>query len=209
MPKKRPVNTRHGLINDPAAYLLACTGREYRREDGYQTDGDFARRQAEYESGKNGKSLPNCTLAAIVNALGYYRAHGFPSIPADPAECYALLRRHVRLFHAPMLGGYPAFLNAPLVRRLWRALGEDVFPAVYPLPSAKTMRRQIERGEPLVLSLWSPVYRGHTVLLLGWELWTDGRTPRLFWIVRDGWRRAPRYLDAQGAFIYQMIRMVK
>lgn len=198
-----------GLIDSPEAYLHACTGGSWHCESRFYTGGDFALCQNEYEP-RSGCPSQNCTLAAAVNALNCYRGR-FPRIPGDPMECYRLLRRHVRLFQtpAPFPGGYPALMNAVLVRRLWRLLGVDAWPAVYPFPDARELRRQIGRGVPLLLSVWSRAYGSHTVLLLGWELWSDGRSHRLLWIIRDGWQSAPRFLDADGCWIAQAIRLAR
>lgn len=205
--KKILTDQKGGLINSPGAYLFACTGREYRLKAGIRAEADFGLRQIEYES-KDGKACPNCTPAALINALGYYR-HSWPQIPDDPHACYQLLRKHLRLFRSPLpgIGGYPAPLNATLTRRLWRLLGIDAWPAVYPFPGARRLRMLSSEGIPLILSIWTKAYRAHTVLLLGWELWSDGQTSRLFWVIRDGWRHEPRYLDAEEKGILQAVLM--
>lgn len=202
--KTIPVDRPGGLIESPGKYLYQCTGKTFQLMDGFRLEGDFALRQFEYES-RDGKSCPNCTPAALVNALGFYR-RDYPEIPADPHACYRILRPHLRLFRSPVpgCGGYPAVLNAVLVRRLWRLLGVDAWPSVHPFPGRKLMQ---DSREPLVLSLWSKAYKGHTVLLLGWEEWGDGENRRLFWAVRDGWRHEPRYLDAGVKQIWQAVRM--
>ena len=208
MRKANQINSPGGLIDSPADYLKNCAGGDWRQESGFHTVGDFGLCQNEYEPRK--PAAQNCTPAAAVNALGCYRER-FPEIPSDPLECYRLLRRHVRLIQTPVpgIGGYPAILNAVMARRLWRLLGADAWPAVYPFPGAATLRKQVERGEPLLLSLLSRAYRSHTVLLLGWELWSDGRTHRLFWVIRDGWRREPRFLDADACWIFQAVRLAR
>ncbi len=209
MRKRLKTNLPGGLIDSPAAYLQNCAGNVWRCENGYCTGGDFALCQMEYEQCGD-RACQNCTPAAAVNALGYYRSR-FPQIPDDPQTCYQTLRQHLRLIQSPvpLIGGYPAFLNAVMVRRMWRLLGIDAWPTVYPFPDAAMLRKQIERGEPLMLSLKSQAYRSHTVLLLGWELWTDGKTYRLLWTIRDGWQRDVRYLDADHCWIYQAIRLAR
>ena len=210
MPRKRHINQRGGLIDAPGAYLLACTGRSFRQTGGFQLETEPMLRQLEYEAW-DGKPCPNCTPSALANALAYYRRR-WPQIPDDPRERYRLLRGHLRLVHSPLpgSGGYPAFLNAVLVRRLWRLLGIDAWPVTYPFPSARRLRQLIASdGTPLVLSIWSKAYLGHTVLLLGWEIWSDGQAPRLFWVVHDGWSDAPRFLDAEAVRIWQAVRMAR
>ncbi len=207
---RKPINHPGGLISAPPDYLQNCSSGAWRLVDSFHMDSrDFGLRQLEYET-HSGKPCPNCTPTALVNALGHYRAR-FPAIPDDPHACYALLRTHMRLVQTgiPTLGGYPFLLEPVLARRLWRLLGVDAWPALYPLPDARTLRRQSERGAPLVLSLWSQAYRSHTVLLLGWELWTDGRAPRLFWCIRDGWAGGLRYLDADACLILQALRLAR
>lgn len=208
--RKRPEPDHPGgLIDAPETYLQNCTGHSWYRESHYRTGGDFALPQSSYEP-RRGRPSQNCTPAAAVNALGCYRGR-FPQIPDDPQACYRLLRPHIRLVQTPLpcIGGYPAILNAVMIRRLWRLLGIDAWPAVYPFPSAATLRRETEQGIPLLLSIWSSAYRSHTVLLLGWELWTDGRTHRLLWVLRDGWRSEPRWLDADSCCIFQAIRLAR
>ena len=210
MPEKASVDQPGGLIQSPEKYLLARTGRQFHQYSGVHTAAGFALRQADYEN-RNGAARPNCTPAALVNALGYYRPF-WPWIPADPHECYQLLRPHVRLVSSPLagLGGYPAPLNPVLIRRLWRLLEIDAWPAVFPFPDARQLRRLTrEDGAPLVLSFWSRTYRAHTALLLGWELWSDGQVPSLLWRIQDGWHSIPRYLDASQCLILQAIRMAK
>ena len=210
MSAKPPIDHKGGLINSPEAYLTNCTGHNFRRVGGFDTKGGFTLLQKEYEN-RDGKPYPNCTPTALVNALGFYRGR-WPQIPEEPKEIYQLLRGHIRLLRTsfPGIGGYPAFLNTVLVRRLWRLLGIDAWPCTYPFPSAKTLRELLNREKtPLVLSIWSKAYLGHSVVLLGWELWSDGQTNRLFWRVQDGWQRAPRYLDANAVSIWQAILMAK
>ena len=210
MPVKPPIDQPGGLINSPKAYLRNGTGRSFEKTGGFQTAGGFSLCQRDYEP-PGGKSCPNCTPTAIVNALGFYRLR-WPGLADDPREVYRLLREHLRLLRTPVpgLGGYPAFLNAVLVRRLWRLLGVDAWPEAYPFPSARRLRELLERKHaPLLLSIWSPVYRGHTVVLLGWELWSDGQTNRLFWLVQDGWQRTARYLDADAVSLWQAILLAR
>lgn len=205
---KPAIDHQGGLINSPEVYLKNCTGRNFHKVSGFEAKGVFSLLQKEYEN-PSGKPYPNCTPAALVNAMGFYRDR-WPQIPEEPREIYRLLRRHVCLLRTavPGIGGYPAFLNAVLVRRLWRLLGIDAWPCIYPFPSAKTLRGLLDRKKaPLVLSIWSSVYLGHSVVLLGWELWGDGQTKRLFWRIQDGWQRAPRYLDANAVSIWQAILM--
>lgn len=210
MPAKPPIDHPGGLISSPEAYLTNCTGRNFHKSGGFETKGGFTLLQKEYEN-PSGKPYPNCTPTALVNTLGCYRGR-WPQIPEEPKEIYRLLRRHVYLLRTPFpgVGGYPAFLNAVLARRLWRLLDIDAWPYTYPFPSAKTMRGLLDREKmPLVLSIWSKAYLGHTVVLLGWELWSDGQTNRLFWRIQDGWQRSPRYLDADAVSIWQAILMAK
>ena len=210
MSAKPPIDHKGGLINSPEAYLTNCTGHNFRKAGGFDTKGGFTLLQKEYEN-RDGKPYLNCTPTALVNALGFYRGR-WPQIPEEPKEIYQLLRGHIRLLRTsfPGIGGYPAFLNTVLVRRLWRLLGIDAWPCTYPFPSAKTLRELLNREKtPLVLSIWSKAYLGHSVVLLGWELWSDGQTNRLFWRIQDGWQRAPRYLDANAVSIWQAILMAK
>lgn len=207
---RKKINHPGGLIDSPLDYLQNCSGGSWRIVDSFHMESrDFGLRQMEYES-RRGKPCPNCTPTALVNALGHYRER-FPGIPGDPHACYALLRAHMRLVRTgvPALGGYPFLLEPVLARRLWRLLGVDAWPVLYPFPGAAELRRQASRGEPLVLSLWAQAYRSHTVLLLGWELWTDGRTPRLFWCIRDGWSEGLRYLDADSCLLWQALRLAR
>lgn len=210
MSMKPAIDHPGGLINSPGAYLSNCTGRTFHKTSGGEVNGGSKLLQKEYEN-PNGKPYPNCTPTALVNVIGFYRDR-WPQIPAEPTEIYRLLRGHIRLFRPPLpgIGGYPAFLNAVLARRLWRLLGIDAWPCIYPFPGAKTLRGLLNReNAPLILSIWSKAYLGHSVVLTGWELWSDGQTSRLFWRIQDGWQRAPRYLDANAVSIWQAVLMAK
>ena len=194
----RAQNAKGGIITDPAAYLQnSFPGRRFElladQSIFLEQTGDWLQR--DYET-RGGKSLSNCTLSAICNAMLFFARNGYEKIPGDPPALYQIVRKKARKYRILGRYGTVAFFNRMLANAVWRGCG-------YPEIRAQSKyfrgfshwEALMKKRRPFFISLFSGKYARHTVCACGMLIFADAVRQYRFLAVYDNWSRRPRFLS--------------
>ncbi len=194
----RAQNAKGGIITDPAAYLQnSFPGRRFElladQSIFLEQTGDWLQR--DYET-RGGKSLSNCTLSAICNAMLFFARNGYEKIPGDPPALYQVVRKKARKYRILGRYGTVAFFNRMLANAVWRGCG-------YPEMRAQSKyfrgfshwEALMKKRRPFFISLFSGKYARHTVCACGLLVFADGVRQYRFLALRDNWSRQLRFLS--------------
>lgn len=155
--------------------------------------------QAELERNSN-----NCTLASITRIMKYYSDIGYAYIPSDIKEIYKKVRE-IGVAHGydPKKTGLlrDLFVYTPwdidnIVQDAWKAFGYEKGEGNNSyLHKLRTIRSNIDSSSPMLLNITYGDYKGHTVSVIGYKVFSKEGKDIPFVQIFDGWSKTVRYID--------------
>lgn len=190
----------YGGIEDTEKYINAYYGQEWieSRTVSVSEVENFA--QSRLEKGAN-----NCTLTSITRILKYYSDKGYKNIPSNIKDVYGVIRElGVKHGFDPKKTGLlrDLFIYTPweidnMVEESWKEFGytEGYGNNSYFL-KLRTIKKNIDNSNPLLLNITFGDYSGHTVSVVGYKIFTKAGQKDLNFIqIFDGWSETVRYID--------------
>ena len=141
----------------------------------------------------------NCTLVAIARILAFYRDNeGKDQIPAN-TKLYGDIKAIAAIFGYDFeKGTNPVkinnIINYMLTKYGYGGKGKSTY-----IWNFNTVKRQIDKGAPLILNIAFGYYKNHTVSVVGYNEFSKGagifKKKKRFIKVYDGWTDVNSYID--------------
>lgn len=141
----------------------------------------------------------NCTLAAITRLFAFHRDNsGKKDIP-ESNKLYGDIKEIAKVFgYSGDKGTNPTkinnIINYLLLKYGYAGKGFSTY-----IWDFKTVKREIDKGKPLILNIAFGYYRDHSVSVVGYSEFTKGKgvfkRTKKFIKVYDGWTNLNRFVD--------------
>ena len=144
----------------------------------------------------SGRKTNNCSLVSVARVIDYYgKKTGLTQVTDDIYKIYLVIEKISKNYgYNDIRGTFPTKID-DIMRDGFAAYGYRArCKGVYTW-DINTVRREIDRSRPLLMSLARGFYRDHTITVSGYSVWRAGNEDYPVLRVVDGWQPGYHYID--------------
>lgn len=144
----------------------------------------------------SGRKTNNCSLVSIARVIYYYsKKGGLTQITDDIYKIYTVIEKISKNYgYNDIKGTFPTKIN-DIMRDGFAAYGyKSRCKGIYTW-DINTVKKEIDKNRPLLMSLLRGFYRDHTITVSGYSIWRVGEEEYPILRVVDGWQKGYHYID--------------
>ena len=144
----------------------------------------------------SGRKTNNCSLVSVARVINYYgQKRGLTQITDDIYKIYGVIEKISKNYgYNDIKGTFPTKIN-DIMRDGFAAYGyKSKCKGVYTW-DINTVKNEINKERPLLMSLLRGFYRDHTITVSGYSIWRAGEEYYPILRVVDGWQPGYHYID--------------
>ncbi|MCR5627024.1 MAG: C39 family peptidase [Lachnospiraceae bacterium] len=145
----------------------------------------------------SGKRVNNCSIVSISKVIDYYRKiKGCRYIADDIKRIYQTVENYGCIYgYSDEKGTFPTKINNITKDTLSFYGYKSKCNGCYTWSFEKTVKREIDKERPVMMSLLRGFYRDHTITVSGYSIWKVNDRVLPILKVIDGWRAGCHYID--------------